>query len=137
MGLFGFTKSSKGDGRSADNQQDRGRRSNDRVLCDNVPPCVSRKDFSGGVEATWPRAANCSESGKDQTKQAIAVAAATAAVADAAVAAARAAVAMVKLTHQGQGVPSVNRSGGGERWSAAVKIQTFFRGYLVMSGALF
>lgn len=62
-----------------------------------------------------------------QNKHAIAVAAATAAAADAAVAAAQAAVAVVRLTSQGRGTLF---SGSREKWGA-VKIQTFFRGYLV------
>ncbi|CAK8560259.1 unnamed protein product [Lathyrus sativus] len=61
-----------------------------------------------------------------QNKHAIAVAAATAAAADAAVAAAQAAVAVVRLTSQGRGTLF---SGSREKWGA-VKIQTFFRGYL-------
>ncbi|KAL1293028.1 hypothetical protein AAHE18_19G042300 [Arachis hypogaea] len=62
----------------------------------------------------------------EQNKHAIAVAAATAAAADAAVAAAQAAVAVVRLTSQGRGTLF---SGSRDKW-AAVKIQTFFRGYL-------
>ncbi|PKA46821.1 Protein IQ-domain 14 [Apostasia shenzhenica] len=67
-----------------------------------------------------------SETEKQQSKHAIAVAAATAAAADAAVAAAQAAMAVVRLTSQGRGVML---AGGHERL-AAVKIQTVFRGYL-------
>ncbi|XP_028756204.1 protein IQ-DOMAIN 14-like [Neltuma alba] len=67
-----------------------------------------------------------SETEKEQNKHAIAVAAATAAAADAAVAAAQAAVAVVRLTSHGRGTLF---SGSREKW-AAVKIQTFFRGYL-------
>lgn len=67
------------------------------------------------------------ETENQQNKHAIAVAAATAAAADAAVAAAQAAVAVVRLTSQGRGTLF---SGSREKW-AAVKIQTFFRGYLV------
>lgn len=66
------------------------------------------------------------ESEKEQNKHAIAVAAATAAAADAAVAAAQAAVAVVRLTSQGRGT----LFNGGREKLAAVKIQTFFRGYL-------
>lgn len=66
------------------------------------------------------------ETEKDQTKHAIAVAAATAAAADAAQAAAQAAMAVVRLTSQSRGALFL---GGRERW-AAVKIQTLFRGYL-------
>lgn len=65
------------------------------------------------------------QSEEDQNKHAIAVAAATAAAADAAVAAAQAAVAVVKLTSQGL------LAGGGREVSAAIKIQSLFRGYLV------
>ncbi|XP_023769829.1 protein IQ-domain 26 [Lactuca sativa] len=64
------------------------------------------------------------QSEEDQNKHAIAVAAATAAAADAAVAAAQAAVAVVKLTSQGL------LAGGGREVSAAIKIQSLFRGYL-------
>ncbi|KAL3598375.1 hypothetical protein D5086_006293 [Populus alba] len=56
------------------------------------------------------------------------VAAATAAAADAAVAAAQAAVAVVRLTSHGRGTMF---GGGKEKW-AAVKIQTVFRGYLLL-----
>ncbi|KAI3772836.1 hypothetical protein L6452_04030 [Arctium lappa] len=62
---------------------------------------------------------------EEQNRHAIAVAAATAAAADAAVAAAQAAVAVVKLTSLG-----VSGGGGGREISAAVKIQSQFRGYL-------
>ena len=75
---------------------------------------------------TWLRS-YISETENEQNKHAIAVAAATAAAADAAVAAAQAAVAVVRLTSQGRGALF---SGSREKW-AAVKIQTFFRGYLV------
>eukprot|EP00256_Glycine_max_P037784 XP_006585563.1 protein IQ-DOMAIN 14 [Glycine max] len=74
---------------------------------------------------TWLRS-YISETENEQNKHAIAVAAATAAAADAAVAAAQAAVAVVRLTSQGRGALF---SGSREKW-AAVKIQTFFRGYL-------
>jgi len=57
---------------------------------------------------------------EEQNKRAIAVAAAAAAAADAAVAAAQAAVAAVRLT-----------SSCKEKW-AVVKIQSAFRGYLVL-----
>ncbi|XP_077211600.1 protein IQ-domain 26-like [Tasmannia lanceolata] len=76
-------------------------------------------------ETEWLRS-YYGETGKEQNKHAIAVAAATAAAADAAVAAAQAAVAVVRLTSHGRGTMF---GGGRERW-AAVKIQTVFRGYL-------
>ncbi|KAK1408554.1 hypothetical protein QVD17_40429 [Tagetes erecta] len=66
------------------------------------------------------------QSEEDQNRHAIAVAAATAAAADAAVAAAQAAAAVVKLTSYG-GLVS---SGRELEISAAVKIQSLFRGYL-------
>lgn len=65
----------------------------------------------------------------EQNKHAIAVAAATAAAADAAVAAAQAAVAVVRLTSHGRGALF---GGGGRERFAAVKIQTVYRGYLVI-----
>ena len=86
----------------------------------DVPPSVPATDN------TWLRS-YISETENEQNKHAIAVAAATAAAADAAVAAAQAAVAVVRLTSQGRGALF---SGSREKW-AAVKIQTFFRGYLV------
>lgn len=61
----------------------------------------------------------------EQNKRAIAVAAATAAVAEAAVAAAHAAAAVVRLTSSGRCVPTRREE------SAAIKIQSTFRGYLV------
>ncbi|KAK4761113.1 hypothetical protein SAY87_006006 [Trapa incisa] len=72
------------------------------------------------------------ETEEEQSNHAIAVAAATAAAADAAVAAAHAAVAVVRLTSQG-GVSMLIGGGSGSgrrKLCAAVKIQTFFRGYL-------
>lgn len=77
-------------------------------------------------DSSWLRS-YLAESENEQSKHAIAVAAATAAAADAAVAAAQAAVAVVRLTSNSRGTIV---GGGRERW-AAVKIQTFFRGYLV------
>lgn len=94
------------------------------ALCHNpgtIPPNISV------AEAAWLKSYYSTESEKEQNKHAIAVAAATAAAADAAVAAAQAAVAVVRLTSHGRGTIF---GGGHERW-AAVKIQTFFRGYLV------
>ena len=102
----------------------------------------SGRDSSGGLchnattispnispeEAVWQRS-YYNETEKEQNKHAIAVAAATAAAADAAVAAAKAAVAVVRLTSHGRGT----MFGGGHERSAAVKIQSVFRGYLVSS----
>ncbi|KAJ7951701.1 Protein IQ-DOMAIN like [Quillaja saponaria] len=68
------------------------------------------------------------ETEKDQTKHAIAVAAAASAAADAAVASARAASEVVKLRSRSSGRKTMF-FGGREGW-AAVKIQTVFRGYL-------
>lgn len=91
----------------------------------------SGKDSGGlreipAVDTAWLRSL-IADSDKEQNKHAIAVAAATAAAADAAVAAAQAAVAVVRLTSNGRGALF---SGGRERL-AAVKIQTYFRGFLV------
>lgn len=96
-----------------------------RGLCHNpatIPPNISP------AEAAWLQSFY-SETEKEQSKHAIAVAAATAAAADAAVAAAQAAVAVVRLTSHGRDT----MFGGGHQRSAAVKIQTVFRGYLVSS----
>lgn len=78
------------------------------------------------VDNDWLRS-YVTEKENEQSRHAIAVAAATAAAADAAVAAAQAAVAVVRLTSHGSGTLF---SGSRERW-AAVRIQSFFRGYLV------
>lgn len=83
---------------------------------------------SFAADSTWLRS-YMAESEKDRNRHAIAVAAATAAAADAAVAAAQAAVAVVRLTSQGRGGGAVFNVGR-EKW-AAVKIQSFFRGFLV------
>lgn len=106
-------------------------------LCNNpatIPPNISHS------EAAWLKSYyHDLESNKEQNKHAIAVAAATAAAADAAVVAAQAAVAVVRLTSQGRRTIFTSGSGGGggaigacrDNW-AAVKIQSTFRGYLVM-----
>jgi hypothetical protein len=95
----------------------------------------------GGGNAAIARAAEAAwlkslydDTGRQQSKHAIAVAAATAAAADAAVAAAQAAVEVVRLTSQGPAfagggpVPVLDPRGCA---GAAVKIQTAFRGFLV------
>ncbi|CAD6233169.1 unnamed protein product [Miscanthus lutarioriparius] len=95
---------------------------------------------AGGGNAAIARAAEAAwlkslydDTGRQQSKHAIAVAAATAAAADAAVAAAQAAVEVVRLTNQG---PVFGGGAGGAvldprgRAGAAVKIQTAFRGFL-------
>lgn len=85
-----------------------------------IPPNIT------SAEASWLRSSFFNQPENDQSKHAIAVAAATAAAADAAVAAAQAAAEVVRLTSQNRG----NIVGGSsEKW-AAIKIQTFFRGYL-------
>lgn len=103
----------------------------------------------GGSNAAIARAAEAAwlkslydDTGRQQSKHAIAVAAATAAAADAAVAAAQAAVEVVRLTSQGPvfggGAATVLDPRG--RAGAAVKIQTAFRGFLVsgrLAGFLF
>lgn len=86
------------------------------------------------AEAAWLKSMY-SDTEREQSKHAIAVAAATAAAADAAVAAAQAAVEVVRLTSQGPPTSSVFVCGGvldpRGRAAAAVKIQTAFRGFLV------
>ncbi|KAM3328600.1 hypothetical protein ACQJBY_026002 [Aegilops geniculata] len=83
------------------------------------------------AEAAWLKSLY-NETEREQSKHAIAVAAATAAAADAAVAAAQAAVEVVRLTSKGP-TSSVLAGAVAEprgRASAAVKIQTAFRGFL-------
>ncbi|XP_020191106.1 protein IQ-domain 26 [Aegilops tauschii subsp. strangulata] len=83
------------------------------------------------AEAAWLKSLY-NETEREQSKHAIAVAAATAAAADAAVAAAQAAVEVVRLTSKGP-TSTVLAGAVAEprgRASAAVKIQTAFRGFL-------
>ena len=75
-------------------------------------------------EAEWLKSIHA-EIREEQNKRAVAVAAATAAAANAAVAAAQAAVAAVRLTGK--------RCGSCKEKRAAVKIQSAFRGYLVLT----
>lgn len=101
-----------------------GRDSNSDELCHNpstIPPNLS------AAEAAWLRS-YYTDAETEQNKHAIAVAAATAAAADAAVAAAQAAVAVVRLTSHGRG----SMLGASHEKMAAIKIQTVFRGYLVV-----
>ncbi|KAK9075970.1 hypothetical protein SSX86_004300 [Deinandra increscens subsp. villosa] len=101
-GLFGIkTSKDSGDRKDNNNLSCIGRSRRDPTLS---PPVYSEEE--------------------EQSRHALAVAAATAKAADAAVAAAQAAVAVVKLTSQG------GLAGGGREISAAVKIQSLFRGYL-------
>lgn len=96
-------------------------------LCSNpntIPPNITP------AEAAWLRSFYGGDSDKEQSQHAIAVAAATAAAADAAVAAAQAAVAVVRLTSQGRG--TMFGGGSREKW-AVTKIQTVFRGFLVIN----
>ncbi|KAF7028247.1 hypothetical protein CFC21_040202 [Triticum aestivum] len=83
------------------------------------------------AEAAWLKSLY-NETEREQSKHAIAVAAATAAAADAAMAAAQAAVEVVRLTSKGP-TSTVLADAVAEphgRASAAVKIQTAFRGFL-------
>ncbi|KAI5005216.1 hypothetical protein ZWY2020_032459 [Hordeum vulgare] len=83
------------------------------------------------AEAAWLKSLY-NETEREQSKHAIAVAAATAMAADAAVAAAQAAVEVVRLTSKGP-TSTVLAGAVAEprgRASAAVKIQTAFRGFL-------
>ncbi|XP_019198706.1 PREDICTED: protein IQ-DOMAIN 14-like [Ipomoea nil] len=96
-----------------------------RLSSDSRAAAAAGGQFPGDMT---PVRSYLSDSEKEQNKHAIAVAAATAAAADAAMAAAQAAVAVVKLTSQGKGGGGV--AYGRREKCAAVKIQTFFRGYL-------
>ncbi|KAE8767525.1 protein IQ-DOMAIN 14-like [Hordeum vulgare] len=78
------------------------------------------------AEAAWLRSVY-DETEREQSKHAIAVAAATQAAADAAVAAAHAAVAVVRLTNKGRAAHAGEHRGPA---AAAVRIQTAFRGFL-------
>ena len=123
---------------------DRRRWSFARSSRDSAEPAAAaaaERSVKGGGSAAIARAAEAAwlkslygDTEREQSKHAIAVAAATAAAADAAVAAAQAAVEVVRLTSQG---PAFGGGGRGAvldprgRDSAAVKIQTAFRGFLV------
>jgi hypothetical protein len=89
------------------------------------------------AEAAWLKSLY-KETEREQSKHAIAVAAATAAAADAAVAAAHAAVEVVRLTSQGPASTPFSGAFADPRGraSAAVKIQTAFRGFLVSQSNL-
>ncbi|KAJ8479634.1 hypothetical protein OPV22_023361 [Ensete ventricosum] len=91
------------------------RNSSDAVLGQNASTAAA-------MEAAWFRSFYA-VSEREQSKHAIAVAAATAAAADAAVAAAQAAVAAVRLTGQ-------RRNSCAQEWLAAVRIQAAYRGHL-------
>ncbi|XP_039814072.1 protein IQ-DOMAIN 14-like isoform X2 [Panicum virgatum] len=122
---------------------DRRRWSFARSSRDSAEPAAAaaaERSVKGGGSAAIARAAEAAwlkslygDTEREQSKHAIAVAAATAAAADAAVAAAQAAVEVVRLTSQG---PAFGGGGRGAvldprgRDSAAVKIQTTFRGFL-------
>lgn len=87
----------------------------------------AQKEVNSTMEATAttpPVQQALLESENDQKKHALAVAAATAAAADAAAAAAKAAAAVIQLTAAASGRASAVEE------SAAVKIQSVFRGYL-------
>lgn len=99
-------------------QKDSGYREN------NNPSCVGRSRRDPIISPPGKSTYNTHSDEEEQNRHAIAVAAATAAAADAAVAAAQAAVAVVKLTSLGVS------GGGGRETSAAIKIQSQFRGYL-------
>lgn len=123
-GLLGMKKEKDHSGNLAPDKKEKRRWSfaksgKDVPASPNISP-------TSATDNPWLRS-YIAESESQQNKHAIAVAAATAAAADAAVAAAQAAVAVVRLTSQGR---DSLFSGSREKWGA-VKIQTFFRGYLV------
>ncbi|XP_027337304.1 protein IQ-DOMAIN 14-like [Abrus precatorius] len=127
-GLLGMKKEkdhSDNSGSLAPDKKEKKRWSFAKPGKDVAPHITSTPTAVSGTDNTWLRS-YIAETENEQNKHAIAVAAATAAAADAAVAAAQAAVAVVRLTSQGRGTLF---SGSREKW-AAVKIQTFFRGYL-------
>ncbi|KAL8223354.1 hypothetical protein R6Q57_018829 [Mikania cordata] len=88
----------------------------------NIPSCIRRNHTPDST----PFVNNTFEA---QSRRAIAVAAVTAAAADAAVAAAQAAVAFVRITNQSR-VTTTTTGAGNRENSAAIKIQSLFRGYL-------
>ncbi|KAM7519460.1 hypothetical protein LguiB_018422 [Lonicera macranthoides] len=117
-GLFGIKKDKNQTEKETFGHSGRG----STGLCHNpatIPPNITP------AEASW-LSSFYAEPDNEQSKHAIAVAAATAAAADAAVAAAQAAVAVVRLTSRGG---RDNTENDREKW-AAVKIQSNFRGYL-------
>ncbi|KAL8243021.1 hypothetical protein R6Q59_013323 [Mikania micrantha] len=88
----------------------------------NIPSCIRRNHTPDST----PFVNNTFEA---QSRRAIAVAAVTAAAADAAVAAAQAAVAFVRITNQSR-VTTTTTGAGDRENSAAIKIQSLFRGFL-------
>ncbi|KAK3439081.1 hypothetical protein EUGRSUZ_C03723 [Eucalyptus grandis] len=124
-GLFGIGKDREVVKDAADRRCHPERRRAGGGLCNNpatIPPNIS------AAEAAWLRSFYVEEREEEQSKHAVAVAAATVAAADAAVAAAHAAVDVVRLTSRGRST-AFGGFGCPERW-AAVKIQASFRGYL-------
>lgn len=123
--LLGGKKEKKKE--TAGDSQKEKERSSFGKLDTNLEGCGNVGQTPTAADSAWLRS-YYSEREDEQSKHAIAVAAATAAAADAAVAAAQAAVAVVRLTSHGRGTMF---AGSRERW-AAVKIQTAFRGYLMI-----
>ncbi|KAK9060784.1 hypothetical protein SSX86_021490 [Deinandra increscens subsp. villosa] len=98
----------------------------------NIPSCIGRSrrnPVSSPPESPLfnPIHSNNCEA---QNRRAIAVAAVTAAAADVAVAAAQAAVAFVRLTSQSRRLTANGYTAGDRENSAAIKIQSLFRGHL-------